>query len=235
MIGLLAVGGLIGIIILAVHAKNSLTGAAGSSLPGGVPAVTQATIQGAAVEGQQLGAEVNVQKQQNLQKWSAVAAVAAASTTAALSSIESLVALAGPVGIAVAAVIEAFALFRSTAHLTATLWVERVQNKFVSPPDKPKGAVNLIVDEKDASIKAGIATEQSVRHAYNAVASLWAQYQVEAATFSAQGKDQALVIRQASGTLTGFINDEVLGKMSGEIAQLAAASPIASGFASLFP
>jgi hypothetical protein len=101
-------------------------------------------------------------------------------------------------------------------HPLASEWVGRVQDPFGAQ-------LAVIVDTKDAALRAGTATADDVYFAQQAVEQLWTQYQQVAAQFAAQGPDYAHVIEQSYKTLTPIIN-QILNDMSGQIAQLGGVS-----------
>jgi hypothetical protein len=104
-------------------------------------------------------------------------------------------------------------------HPLASEWVGRVQDPFGAQ-------LAVIVDAKDAALRAGTATADDVYYAQQAVEQLWTGYQQAAAQFAAQGPDQAHVIEKSYATLTPIIN-QILNDMSAQIAQLGGISTAA--------
>jgi hypothetical protein len=104
-------------------------------------------------------------------------------------------------------------------HPLASEWVGRVQDPFGAQ-------LAVIVDTKDAALKAGTATADDVYYAQMAVEQLWTAYQQVAAQFAAQGPDEAHVIEKSYQTLTPIIN-QILNDMSNQIAQLGGISTAA--------
>jgi hypothetical protein len=101
-------------------------------------------------------------------------------------------------------------------HPLASEWVGRVQDPFGAQ-------LSVIVDAKDAALRAGTATADDVYFAQQGVEQLWSGYQQAAAQFAAIGPDQAHVIEKSYATLTPIIN-QILNDMSAQIAQLGGVS-----------
>jgi hypothetical protein len=105
------------------------------------------------------------------------------------------------------------------AHPSATVWVAQVQNPFGA-------SLALIVNAKDAEIKAGNATADDVYFAENAVKQLWASYREKATAFAALGVNQSQVIQQSYTTLQPLIN-QIIADMDRQTAQLGGVSAVA--------
>lgn len=209
MIGLLAVGGLIALIALAYHFES----ASPTTVPTlqGAPAATQTqALAQAAQFGAQLGQQYNANKAATVAAWGQVAA----SVGGVVSSVAPEVA---PIVTGIQSLLKVFTSLRSTTHIAASLWVSQVQDPFAN--DKHSGAVNLIVDGKDASIANGTATAASVQQARNATFNLWQQYQAAAAGYSSQGKAEQIVISQSFQTLNPLMN-QILSDMDAQILRL---------------
>jgi hypothetical protein len=97
-------------------------------------------------------------------------------------------------------------------HWTANEWVGQVQDPFGAQ-------LAVIVDTKDAALRAGTATADDVYFAQQAVEQLWAAYQNAGSRFAALGPDQATVIAQSYKTLTPILT-RIIDDMSNQIAQL---------------
>ena len=105
------------------------------------------------------------------------------------------------------------------AHPVANEWVARVQNPFGAQ-------LALIVNAKDAELRAGYATADDVYFAQQSVIKLWDLYQAAATNFANQGAKQSQVIQQSYTTLQPLIT-RILSDMDTQIAQLGGVSVIA--------
>lgn len=105
------------------------------------------------------------------------------------------------------------------AHPDANLWVAQVQNPFGAQ-------LALIVNAKDAGLRAGTATADDVYFAQQAVVQLWNSYQAAATKFASIDAKHSQVIQQSYTTLQPLIT-RILSDMDNQIAQLGGVSLIA--------
>src|SRR4029077_4819329 len=105
------------------------------------------------------------------------------------------------------------------AHPVANEWVARVQNPFGA-------SLALIVNAKDAELRAGNATADDVYFAQQAVINLWGIYRTAATNFANLGAQQSQVIQQSYTTLQPLIT-QIISDMDKEIAQLGGVSQVA--------
>lgn len=173
--------GIVGIAVLLLVTKKKGNGAAQISFGESVP------------EARTVESTLAQEKQKEIQKWGLVSSMVGTGVTSSLIAVGQA-SLAGPVGLAVAAVIVAFAVFRGTTHLIANEWVQGVQNPFGT-------ALSSIVDAKDETLEEHTATKSSVRLAQQTVQGLWNRYKVDAEQFAQQGMSYRLIIDQSYETL----------------------------------
>ena len=104
-------------------------------------------------------------------------------------------------------------------HPLANEWVAGVQDRFGAQ-------LSVIVDAKDAALRAGTATADDVYFAQQAVIQLWNGYQDAATQFAGLGPGYSQVIENSYKTLQPIIT-QILHDMDNQIAQLGGISTAA--------